>query len=116
VSVTWSAPQIEDSLESPHLATSRSDSRSPFLAAALVGLATVCMHAPAVAQDPGSDAVTEKVRAVLSQDGGQSDWGAEPPDGAALARRGEPVAVTLLSGSGHAFVAVAATVGPWVSN
>ncbi len=69
------------------------------------------MQIPAIAQAaaPGPaaldplTAVTEKVRAVLREDGGLRHWGAEPPD--ALAGRGEPVAVTVLRGSGHAFVA-----------
>src|SRR5688572_13531563 len=86
-----------------------SHSRSPALAAALAALAALCGQAAAAA--PELDAVTERVRQILRRDGGDAEWGAEPPEGA-LAERGAPVAVTVLSGAGHALVAIGADGQP----
>src|SRR5215218_3061309 len=75
------------------------------LAAVLVSL-TLC-GAAAAASPPGTDAftaATEKVREVLRQDQASSTWGADPP-AEEIAARGEPFAVTVLSGAGHSLLA-----------
>ena len=76
------------------------------LAAVLVtawcGPASGAEPAPAPA---GPDAVTERVRQIILEDGGGSEWGADPPAGE-TAERGEPVAATVLSGAGHALVVI----------
>jgi hypothetical protein len=76
------------------------------LAAVLVtawcGPASGAEPAPAPA---GPDAVTERVRQIILEDGGGAEWGADPPAGE-TAERGEPVAATVLSGAGHALVVI----------
>jgi hypothetical protein len=74
------------------------------LAAALACLTVLC-SAPAGAAPPppGIDAVTERIREILKEDGGDPEWGADPP-AAETATRAEPSAATTLSGSGHAMV------------
>ena len=87
------------------------------LAAALASLTALCGAATAAAEaappgtDPVTDAVTNKVREVLREDGGTSAWGAEPP-AEEIAARGEPVAATALTGSGHAMVVIGADGRP----
>src|SRR5687768_9358581 len=88
-------------------------SRSGALAAAVVGLASLCGQAAAAnPAAPGADAV---VRQILLQDGGDAEWGAEPPE-ATIAERGEPVAVTVLSGVGHALVSIGSDGQPMGSH
>lgn len=70
----------------------------------LVRSASGAEPAPAPA---GADAVTERVRQIILEDGGGPEWGADPPAGE-TAERGEPVAATVLSGAGHALVALEA--------
>src|SRR5687768_16485426 len=91
-------------------------SRSGALAAAVVGLASLCGQAAAAnPAAPGADAVTERVRQILLQDGGDAEWGAQPPE-ATIAERGEPVAVTVLSGVGHALVSIGSDGQPMGSH
>jgi hypothetical protein len=72
--------------------------------ASLVSLTALCSAARA-APPADFDAPTEKVREVLRQDGfGFSKWGADPP-AQEIADRGEPFAVTVLSGAGHSLLA-----------
>src|SRR4051794_19339803 len=66
-------------------------------------LTALCSVAAGAAPPPGSDAVTERVREILQEDGGNSEWGADPPADETAAR-GEPFAATTLSGSGHAML------------
>src|SRR5262245_60441351 len=54
---------------------------------------------------PGAgDAITQTVREVLHDQRADAYWGAEPPTNE-IADRGEPVAVTVLGGAGHALTA-----------
>ncbi|HEX4961895.1 MAG TPA: hypothetical protein VF173_13720 [Thermoanaerobaculia bacterium] len=71
--------------------------------ATLVSLTALCSAARA-APPADFDAATEKVREVLRQDGASSTWGADPP-AQEIADRGEPFAVTVLSGAGHSLLA-----------
>lgn len=81
-------------------------SRGLTFTAAVVGLASLCGHAAAATQAaPALDSVTERVRQILARDGGDAEWGAEPPE-VTVAERGEPVAVTVLAGVGHAVVMI----------
>lgn len=57
------------------------------------------------AATPGTDAVTERIREILRKDGGDSEWGADPP-AKEIATRGEPFAATTLTGAGHAMVMI----------
>jgi hypothetical protein len=82
--------------------------RGPALLAALAGLVALGGQAAAA---PSPDPVTERVRQILGEDGGDAEWGAEPPAGE-IAERGEPVAVTILSGVGHALVMIDADGQP----
>jgi hypothetical protein len=70
-----------------------------FLLAAVLASTALC-RATAGAAPPAGDAVTERVRAILREDGGDSTWGADPP-AQEIASRGEPVAASALSGAGH---------------
>lgn len=54
---------------------------------------------------PDIDAVTERIREIIAKDGGDSEWGADPPV-EELAARGEPFAATTLTGAGHALVII----------
>ncbi len=74
------------------------------LATVLAGLTGLC-SAAAGAAPPSIDAVTERVREIIRTDHGDSEWGADPP-AAEIAARGEPLAATSLSGSGHAMVVI----------
>ena len=77
------------------------------LAATLACFTVLCGPAAGVAgaaeaaPPAGSDAVIEKIREIIHEDGGDSAWGVEPP-AAEIASRGEPFAATVLSGAGHA--------------
>ncbi len=71
--------------------------------AALVSL-TALYSAARAAPPADFDAVTEKVREVLRDDGASSNWGADPP-AKEIAARGEPFAATVLSGAGHSLLA-----------
>jgi len=61
--------------------------------------------AAAWAATPGTDAVTERIREILREDGAESEWGADPP-AKEIATRGEPFAATTLGGVGHAMVLI----------
>ncbi len=76
--------------------------RAAVLVTAWCGPASGAEPAPAPA---GPDPVTERVRQIILEDGGGSEWGADPPAGE-TAERGEPVAATVLSGAGHAMVVI----------
>lgn len=80
--------------------------RSPCLRAVFASFMALC-SAAAWAATPctGTDAVTERIREILRQDDAESEWGADPP-AKEIAARGEPVAVTTLSGVGHAMVLI----------
>ena len=75
-----------------------------FLAIGLASLAALSSVAAGAATLDG-DAVTERVRTIIREDQGDSDWGADPP-AETIAARGEPVAATVLSGGGHAMVLI----------
>ena len=85
------------------------------LAAALACLTTLCSAAAGAAPPPGIDAVTERIREILREDRGDSIWGADPP-AEETAARGEPFAATVLSGSGHAMVAIGSDGRPMGSH
>ena len=57
------------------------------------------------AATPGTDAVTERIREILREDGADLEWGADPP-AKEIAARGEPFAATTLTGAGHAMVLI----------
>ena len=85
------------------MTTVGSHSRNVALAAVFTGVTVLCGSASGAEPTPTSaDAVTERVRQIILEDGGGTEWGADPPAGE-TAERGEPIAATVLSGAGHAW-------------
>jgi hypothetical protein len=61
--------------------------------------------AAAWAATPDTGAVTERVREIIRNDGGESVWDAEPP-AKEIAALAEPFAATALTGAGHAMILI----------
>jgi len=72
------------------------------LATALASLMVLCGAANAA---NAANTATERVREIIRNDGGDLEWGTDPP-AQEIADRGEPFAATTLTGAGHAMIMI----------